>query len=169
MPDSKDMSAFADNEEKHKRIRKFLITGGIVTTLLFAAGFWAYAQMLGYVAYHKLKSLDAKAHHIYEHAEGWLDEGNTLTTHTARKSKSADPDSFTAYVSCDDYGHWYSVVCNTQGELMYTLYSWKQIPEQYLVAPPKKEDMMEMLRDPFRSSYAVGTWIPEDNTSSDKN
>lgn len=166
MSDSKDMLAFSDRKEKHKRIRRFLMTGGIATVVLFAVDFWV---SLKYTAYSRLESLDAHAHSIYHYAEAWQVKGQMLTTHIARKSKSADPDSFTAYVSCDDYGHWYGVVCNTQGELMYTLYSWKQIPEQYLVAPPKKEDMLEMLRDPFQSGYAVGTWIPEDDTFLTKN
>ncbi len=167
MMDDKDVIDFAEHKEKRRRIRKFLITGGIVTAVLLAVGYWMLVQMLGYVAYRKLETLNSRAYQICQNAETWLEEGHTLTTHIAREGQPADPDSFAAYICCYGYSddNWYGVVCDEQGELMYTLYSWKQIPEKYLEAPPEKEEMMKMLRDPFRTGYAVGTWIPEDNES----
>ena len=57
---------------------------------------------------------------------------------------------------------------NSDGDLLYTLFSYKQIPEQYLTSPPTPEETTKLLDShfDFRRKKAVGVWYA-DNEKND--
>ena len=158
-----------DQREK-QRLKKIIIKILIVLLILAVGCWWMIGYMMHYTTHSRRISLNYNAKMVYNVVLSWEDEQNPpLSTQI---TQFCGEDDFSKYLEKFAYHGsekcWYAIVYDSDGDLQYTLFSYKQIPEQYLTSPPTPEETTKLLDShfDFRRKKAVGVWYA-DNEKND--
>ena len=121
-------------------------------------------------AYERLIFLNTQAQVVYVNAEDYRHDVGPLDTTSGRLSPGAEGlDGYLSQNMKNGGDAWYAVVCDQEGNVLYTLYAAAPIAERYLTDPPETGEesaaMLRRLQDPFQSRTAVGIYHPKDGAA----
>ena len=157
------------NQREKQRLKKIIITILIVLLILAVGCWWMIGYMMHYTTHSRRMSLNARAQNVYNIALLWEEEQNPkLSTHISQLYQYGEFGEYQKKYISESNKSWYAIVYDSDGYLLYTLFSYKQIPEQYLTSPPTKEETTKLLNSyfDFRRKKAVGVWYA-DNEKND--
>jgi len=157
-----------DQREK-QRLKKTIIKILIVLLILAVGCWWLIGYMMHYTTHSRRMSLNARAQNVYNIALLWEEEQNPkLSTHISQLYQYGEFGEYQEKYISESNESWYAVVYDSDGNLLYTLFSYKQIPEKYLTSPPTAEETTKLLNSyfDFRRKKAVGVWYA-DNEKND--
>lgn len=147
--------------------------GGIMVLLCFLSGgaFLFYA-MLGFVATGMVTSANNGARMVHSAILAWqekmteLDEEIPLETSIYHIYDGMTPDEESAAYNIYRYfqnngEYWCAVVCDEEGEILYTFYSNEEITEDELT-PVEREQQKEIETNLFTRGEVVGWYAPQE-------
>ena len=160
-----------ENRETKKAAPKAPLADRIMEIVLFAGLVLLIALVVCVAvmrrgAYERLIFLNTQAQVVYVNAEDYRHNVGPLDTTSGRLSPGADGlDGYLSQNMKNAGESWYAVVCDQEGNVLYTLYAAAPIAEQYLTDPPETGEesaaMLRRLQDPFQSRTAVGIYYPK--------
>lgn len=157
-----------DQREK-QRLKKIIVRILIVLLVLVVGCWWMIGYMMHYTTHSRRMGLNARAQNVYNIALLWEEEQNPkLSTHISQLYQYGEFGEYQKKNISESNKSWYAIVYDSDGDLLYTLFSYKQIPEQYLTSPPTAEETTKLLNSyfDFRRKKAVGVWYA-DNEKND--
>lgn len=138
---------------------------GVILFLLMLCALWMLQTMYGYVANSRVKSFNSNAKSVYNAVTTWqsemkaLDKDLPLETGIYYISAEMTPDEDSVAYNIHRYFHsgdyWCAIVCDDEGEILYTFFSAEKITEDELV-PMSAEQQREIEANLFTRGEVVG-------------
>ena len=147
-----------------KRVKFQLILAGILLVLAGVAWF-LFTGPLGKPAEERMDLLCSRAHSFAMIAEQWESRGNELGSGVWQVKDEEGFPSYLLYYFEDSKKHWFGLALDADGEIVYTLYSQNEIPEELLDTPPDRDEQIKRLSSHFQFNRrkAVGIWYADES------
>ena len=155
----------AEQIEK-KKAKKLAVILPVAMLIVAVAGWFLLGTMWNYTAHSQMETRISRAHTFANVVHEWTDRGKEIESGIWRVQVSEDPfEKFVMYYFGDAKGHWFGLALDEDGNIRYTLYSEKEIPEEYLTNPPDYEEQYALLTSHFffKKKKTVAVWTPEDD------
>ncbi|MBQ3843174.1 MAG: hypothetical protein II820_10865 [Ruminiclostridium sp.] len=159
----------AGNEVRRSVSRRAVVILVISAVLLLTCVYFLANTMLGFTAYSRYDALCAKAGCVYDAAAHIIETGgmkrmSTQVQCTGSRNGIDEHITKCQFLERDDYGKWYAIVCDDNGELLYTLFSESRIDINNIGLPDKNEQISR-LGNLFLQGTAVGFFTGQQDIS----
>ncbi|MBQ4465190.1 MAG: hypothetical protein II916_04430 [Oscillospiraceae bacterium] len=155
-----------EEDKKLKRSRKWLVIIPVVLIVLLIGGWFLLGVLWNHTAQSQMESRVSKAHSFANVVHEWQDRGNDVESGIYHvDAGDGEFNKFVEYYFGDAEGEWFGLVLDDDGEIEYTMYSRKEIPEECLQTPPDFDEQNKLLRSHFffKKKQVIAVWTPEDD------
>ena len=120
----------------------------------------------------RMQAMCNQAHTFAMICEQWEGRGHELESGVYRVEPKSE-DGFIEYLDYyfgDAEGEWFALKLDASGQIEYTLYSQKEIPEDALNTPPVYEEQYKLLDSlfSFNRKKTVAAWYADDSKNPPK-
>lgn len=148
------------------------LSGILVLLVFLSVGAFLFYALLDFVASDKVNSANSCARMVYNAVTAWQTESEAydkdipLKTEIYYISEEMTPDeesvAYNIYLYFSNNGdYWCAVVCDEDGEILYTFYSEEEITEDELV-PMEREQQKKIETNLFTRGEVVGWYAPQE-------
>ena len=162
----------AEAEEKErKHYRRMAVIIPIVTFLMAVAVWFAAGVIRIRHAEERMAARISRAHSFATIVHEWTDRGKEIESGIYRVNDTdGDFNKFLLYYFSDAKDDWFGLALDEDGNIRYTLYSEREIPEEYLQNPPDQDEQYAVLKSHFlfKSKKTVAVWEPESDSGTEE-